>query len=321
MPVPWNGMDIGVLSTPGTAQAADGTFTLTGSGGDMGGPSDQFHFVYQSLTGDCTLIARVNSRADPMKAGLMARDALATTSDFVAVLAEPRQGVFSAYRNQYSPQAASESATAVSSVWLKLIKRGTTVQNYWAPDQNGAPGTWKPVGGSRPIASGMIYIGLCLSRGAAAFDHVSLATGSQFLLDDGVYTLSPASAPGMVLEVSGDTVSLAALTGAPSQKWRLVSKGGFASLQPFSDLSRALTVPGANSQSGSKVAVTTDSGQDSQRWSLSLNTNGTYCLRPKFDTGIGLDDFSGNATPAAVLDIWNYDRDDPHLQWMINPAP
>jgi hypothetical protein len=45
----------------GSASYASGTFTLKGSGADIGGTADAFHYVYQPLTGDGEIVARVAS--------------------------------------------------------------------------------------------------------------------------------------------------------------------------------------------------------------------------------------------------------------------
>ena len=330
VPVPWNGMDIGGLSPAGASQASNGTFTLTGGGGDLSGAQDAFQFVYQSLTGDCTLSARVSAGGDPNSladAGLMVRDALATTSNFAAVVLAPGHSVLSTYRTECVPLTGAESVDGDAPVWVKLIKRGAVVRSYVAADHGGAPGVWRQIGGSEPVASGMIYIGLCLagrsqaSAAAATFDHVSLVTGEQPLLDNGLYTLSPADAPGMVLVSDGARVSLTAQNGNPNQAWRLVNKGGgFYSLQPSAGDALALTVSGPKPDNGTKVAVAADQGQDAQQWSIVVNRNDTYSLLPRFDLSVGLDDFDGDTGPDAVIDIWGYNSSDPHLQWTLDPA-
>ena len=326
VPVPWNGIDIGELNPVGTARADSGVFTLTGGSGALAGTNDRFHFVYQSLTGDCVLTARVSAGANPAglaAAGLMVRQALESGSDFVAVTLTPGQGVFSTYRTAYAPQTAeAESAGAASQVWVKLVKRADAAQGYMAADQDGTPGAWKKVGGRQPIPSGMIYVGLCLAggaqSGAATFDHVSLTTGTQPVTGGGVYTLSPASAPGMVLTAAGGGVKLSVPDDSPGQQWRLAGGGGVYSLQPLSEPALALSVPGAKTGNGSPVAVAADEARNTQRWSIVAQSNGTYSLLPQFNAGIGLDDFGGNGTPDAVIDIWSYNSGDLHLQWKID---
>lgn len=329
VPVPWNGMDIGGPAPSGGAQFSGGTFTLTAGGTGLSGASDQFHFVYQSVTGDFALAARISfpSGSGDAAAGLMVRDALAATSNFVAAVQTPRRGVLLQYRTPFIPRIGMDAAGTPGSLWLRLVKRGTVMAGYLAPDMNNAPGVWKRIGGDQPTASGMVYAGLFLAGSQprascqATFDHVSFATGLQPLFDDGVYTISPVGAPGMGLVAVGSEIKLAPMTGSANLKWRLVNKGGLYSVQPISDPSLALSVPGAKSESGSRVAVTMDQAQDTQRWSIVASGNGACSLLPQFNTGIGLDDFGGNATPAAVIDIWNYNSADPHLQWTITPAP
>ena len=51
LPNPWQDMDIGNERLAGNASFASETFMLSGSGTDIGGTADAFHFVYQPLTG------------------------------------------------------------------------------------------------------------------------------------------------------------------------------------------------------------------------------------------------------------------------------
>ena len=61
LPSPWSVQDIGNPAIAGTATFDQGTFTITAAGSDIWGQSDQFNFVYQQVTGDVDVIARVNS--------------------------------------------------------------------------------------------------------------------------------------------------------------------------------------------------------------------------------------------------------------------
>ncbi len=327
VPVPWNGIDIGGPNPAGSSQTAGGAFTLRGGGGTLAGSKDRFHFVYQSVTGDCTLSARVSAGAgmdSGESAGLMVRQALEDGSDFVAAMLAPGVGAASIYRTLYAPQTAAAAAPGNSPLWLKLVKRGDRVQSFMAEDRSGVPGNWKQVSGEQPVPSGMIYVGLYQASGpqggTAAFDHVSLLTGPQQSFDDGFYTLAPAGAPNMVLVPSGAEVKLAAAADAANQKWSLVSRGGFYALRSPANPALVLTVPGAKTDNGSFVAMTADQGQQTQRWMIRENKNGTYSLVPQFNSGICLDDFMGSGTPAAVIDIWSYDSADPHLQWILSSA-
>ena len=331
VPVPWNSMDIGGPTPVGSAQCDNGTFTLTAGGADIAGASDQFHSVYQSITGDFALIARVHIPTSPgnaAKAGLMVRDALAATANHVAVLRMPIHGVLSQYRTSYLPQSGLAVLDLPAPDWLRLVKRGTTVDSYVATDANGSPGTWRKVGGDEPIPSGMVYVGMCLTScrpGASAtatFDHVSLATGPQPALDDGTYSLVPVSAPAMTLTVTGSVVALAPPAAGSGRTWVFTGRGGDQySIRPASDPSRALTVVGGGTADGTKLTLQIDTGQPAARWSVIANGTGTYGLAPQCAPDHGLDDLGGNATPDAIIDIWSRWAGDPHTQWTLTPAP
>jgi len=64
----------------GSATYNAGTYTVNGGGADIWYTSDQFNYVYQSLTGDLTLTARVASQQNTdgwAKAGVMIRETTA----------------------------------------------------------------------------------------------------------------------------------------------------------------------------------------------------------------------------------------------------
>src|SRR5260370_2444431 len=62
LPVSWLDQDVGTVGLTGSAGYANGTFTVAGAGqGTLFASSDGFHYAYQPLTGDGTIIARVAS--------------------------------------------------------------------------------------------------------------------------------------------------------------------------------------------------------------------------------------------------------------------
>src|SRR4051794_14803934 len=67
VPSPWAGRDIGTPAVAGSSSYNSGKFTIQAAGSDIWGNTDQFHFVYQQITGDTTIIARVDSvtKANP----------------------------------------------------------------------------------------------------------------------------------------------------------------------------------------------------------------------------------------------------------------
>lgn len=61
VPSPWVAGDIGSPAVAGSTTYASGKFTVKAAGADIWGTSDQFRFVYQQITGDAEVIARVDS--------------------------------------------------------------------------------------------------------------------------------------------------------------------------------------------------------------------------------------------------------------------
>lgn len=339
VPVPWNGMDIGDLKPPGKAQADKDTFTITGSGTGMAEARDQFHYVYQTVTGDFSLVARVTPQAGAgewAKAGLMARDALAAETNFVGVFQTPGHGALYQYRTPYMAQLDTKYMIPAGIhnkefMWLRLVKRGTQINCAVAADVNNAPLAWKYIGPRQTIGTGMVYVGLYVTSQTqgkaftATFDHVALTLGLQTTLDNGTYTIVPASAPALMLTAGatdGAVAQIATPDNSPGQKWVLTNKGnGLYAIQPASNPALALAVAGAKSDNGAKVIVQTDQGNSAERWRIIPNDNGTYGLAPQFAPGSGLDDLGGNTKPGTPLDIWQFLPNDQHTQWIIDPVP
>src|ERR1700712_2588114 len=80
--------DIGVVLHPGGTDynSAKDTYTLTGSGANMWGTTDAFHYVYKKSTGDLSLSAEISfisAGGDPhRKAALIIRQTLDPDSPY-----------------------------------------------------------------------------------------------------------------------------------------------------------------------------------------------------------------------------------------------
>jgi len=69
VPNPWQTTDIGTVGAAGSAVAVNGVFSVSGSGADIWGTADEFRYVYQTLTGDCDVRARVTSQTNNRRMG------------------------------------------------------------------------------------------------------------------------------------------------------------------------------------------------------------------------------------------------------------
>ena len=130
----------------GSAAYSNGTFNLNASGTDIWDFVDQFHYVYQPLIGDGTIVARVASiqNSDPWaKSGVMIRETLATASTHASLFLTPANGL--AFQRRLSTGAASTSTTGAAvapAYWVRLTRSGNVFTASASPD--GA--TWTVVG-------------------------------------------------------------------------------------------------------------------------------------------------------------------------------
>jgi phosphatidylserine/phosphatidylglycerophosphate/cardiolipin synthase-like enzyme len=180
LPSPWADQDIGATSAAGSASDASGTFTITATGADIWGTADAFHYVYQPLTGDGTVIARVATVQEAnawSKAGVMIRESLAANSAHAIMLVSAAKGT--AFQWRPSAGAASQSAAGSTSApprWVKLVRSGATFTGYESADGT----TWTVVGSATiSMSASTVYVGLAVTShstsasSTATFDSVT----------------------------------------------------------------------------------------------------------------------------------------------------
>jgi hypothetical protein len=190
-----NGADSLVLYFQGRALSfldkGAGSYLLGGGGTDIWNAADQFRFAFQSLSGNGTIIAKVESvgNTDPWaKGGVMIRESLDPGARFAAVYATPGNGV--RYQARLLAAGAATSDTAVATpeqialktpVWVKLDRSGNNFSCSYSTD--GVKWTalaWNP---QSITMTGTVYIGLVVtSHNAAAattveFSNVSTTGG------------------------------------------------------------------------------------------------------------------------------------------------
>ena len=144
--------------------------------------------------------------------------------------------------------------------------------------------------------------------------------------DWGYYSVIPVSAPALVLEAidagttEGTVVSIAKPSAAANQKWAVVPKGdGLYAIRPAYDNRLVLAAAKGGDKNGTAIVLEADRDQPWQLWRLTRQENGSYTLVPKHTPDKGLDNFGGNKTPGAKIDLWENTAGDVHLQWFIRP--
>jgi hypothetical protein len=149
-----------------------GTYTMTGSGVDIWGTADQFHFAYKTLTGPGSIVAKVLSvdNTNPWaKAGVMIRDTLSVGSKFAAVYITPGNGCRFQARLDTDISATSDTSVAtaeqiaiVAPYWVKIERDVSgNFRGYYSSD--GA--TWRQMSWNPqniPMSSN-VYVGLAVT--------------------------------------------------------------------------------------------------------------------------------------------------------------
>jgi len=147
-----------------------GTYTMTGSGADIWGTSDQFHFAFKSLTGAGSIVARVDSVENTngwAKAGVMIRETLDADSAHGMMVVTPLQGVSFQRRNATGGASADETTGGISAPYWVKIERDLS-GNFTAYSSTDGS-TWQMQGTPDNITMGSnAYIGLIVVSTNAA---------------------------------------------------------------------------------------------------------------------------------------------------------
>ena len=168
-PNPFTSLNIGTVLS-GTTTISGGTYTVTGAGVDIWGTSDNFQYCYRSMTGDGTVIARVNSMTFSSgtanisaKAGIMLRESTAIGSKHVDLVMTPStNGLWMQYRAATDGTSASAGQVASARLpqWVKLVRAGSSFTGYYS--SNGT--TWTQIGSPATVSMNQtIKVGLAVT--------------------------------------------------------------------------------------------------------------------------------------------------------------
>ena len=175
LPSPWVSTDVGNVLGRGTTGYSNGTFTLISTGADINGTSDAFHYTYQTITGDATIVARVASIENTdtnAKVGVMMRIGTTTANaPYVAVLLTPGAGVSLQSRTTSGGNTAITAGptTAAAPYWVKLTRINNVINGFVSSDGS----NWTQIGGNFSLP-----VGASVTMGLASTSHTTNTLGT-----------------------------------------------------------------------------------------------------------------------------------------------
>jgi regulation of enolase protein 1 (concanavalin A-like superfamily) len=184
-------LDIGGASPAGSGTHRNGVWTVRGAGSEIWTHgAESFHFLYKQVTGDCTIIAKVNSVQDThanAKAGVMIRSDLNAEPTSKAWIAVTPSTKIEAYMDGWSEVYGGSNWEAQSypvpqiPYWVKIERRGNIITAYTSPDGT----SWGTIVTGRFDNMGSSpYLGLAVcslaggTLNTSTFSNVSVTGGS-----------------------------------------------------------------------------------------------------------------------------------------------
>ena len=124
-PGPWLDQDVGSVRLPGSFSFANGVFTVKGSGADIWGTADAFNYLYQPISGNKSIVARILSVQNVnawTKTGIMLRSTLDPSSNHVSIFVTPGKGIALQWRGVAGGLTKNIQVAGAAPRWLKLVR-------------------------------------------------------------------------------------------------------------------------------------------------------------------------------------------------------
>jgi regulation of enolase protein 1 (concanavalin A-like superfamily) len=142
-------------------------------------------FVYEALSGDGSITARVVSQTDTYywaKAGVMIRETLAAGATNALVAITPSNGVVYQARSATGGSSADITFGPIvhTPYWLRVVRAGNVFTGYLSPDGS----TWTSLGQTTIAMASQAYVGLAVASlkngtlGTAVFDNVTISAAT-----------------------------------------------------------------------------------------------------------------------------------------------
>jgi hypothetical protein len=198
----WSTQDIG-SGVGGSVAESGGELRITGRGSSIWGNSDNFYFVYQTVSGNFDVRLRMvsppaNSGA---KLGVMVRNGLAANSRHVLVAARDADGrrLQFAYRDTDgggTDYAGGELDPAPSPpVWLRIVRKGADFEFYYSYAEEPTSDDWTYRSSATVGMDDAVLVGIAHASYSSSSSLTSRS--EEFVVCQGGGDLSDYDAPGL----------------------------------------------------------------------------------------------------------------------------
>ncbi len=298
----WSSRDIGAPVLAGSATSSLSAIIIEAAGTDIGGTSDQFHFVYQAVSGDVDvrmLVAGVTNADAGSRAGIMIRGALTASAAHGYVMVSAGNGQAFQRRTQAGGQTTSSAGGLVTPPrWLRLVRQGSRVTAYSSP--NGT--SWTALGGDTIALGQTAYVGIAVTSHQPAMRTTAIVVAVS------VTTLSlpagQASADIGAVAVAGGASyanGTYTLSGAGVDIWASADQFHYMYQQMTGDgtvVARVTSLQYANSWSKVGVMIRETLSPDSPHGLALISAGKGYAFQRRVAQGALTDSTSGGAGAA-----------------------
>jgi Big-like domain-containing protein len=218
LPAGQKAQDIGSPAIAGSTSYQNGTYTVKAAGADIWDTADQFHFVWQPVTGDVDVVARVASigaTSGWAKAGVMVRESLTAGSRHASALLSQSNG-YAFQRRLTTDGLSSHTGGALTAFpgWVRLVRKGTRFDAY----QSATGTSWTLIGSDDVTMADSVYVGIAVTSHnttaatTAVLDSFKVTAATTTNQPPSVTLTAPASASSFAEPA---TIALAATASDP----------------------------------------------------------------------------------------------------------
>jgi len=236
-----NGADtlsLWVRGNPAAYVEDGGTVTMTAAGHDIWDTADDFRFAYKTLTGDGSIVVKVESLVNTnvwAKAGVMVRQSLDADSKFVYFIQSFGSGVSMGWRPQAAGTCSSATQAGITAPqWVKLTRKGDVFTAQYSVDGKAwtdLKNTDGTIASTTVAMTNPVYVGLCVTSHNTAATTTAVMSGVAVtgaaggvwqvatIGDDPQPTNDPTSLYVTVQDSAGKAATATNATAATSADW------------------------------------------------------------------------------------------------------